>query len=81
VNVAAGARVGQKQVVGRVGTTGLSTGPHLHYAIRQGGAYVNPLRLQVPRGEPVRAEWREHFLDRIDRARRQLDAGPVALLD
>ncbi len=81
LNVAAGARVGQKQVVGRVGTTGLSTGPHLHYAIRQGGAYVNPLRLQIPRGEPVKAEWREHFLARIDPARRQLDSGPVALLD
>jgi murein DD-endopeptidase MepM/ murein hydrolase activator NlpD len=81
VNVAAGARVGQKQVVGRVGTTGLSTGPHLHYAIRQGGAYVNPLRLQIPRGEPVKAEWREHFLARIDASRRQLDSGPVALLD
>jgi murein DD-endopeptidase MepM/ murein hydrolase activator NlpD len=81
VNVAAGARVGQKQVVGRVGTTGLSTGPHLHYAIRQGGAYVNPLRLQIPRGEPVKAEWREHFLTRIDASRRQLDSGPVALLD
>ena len=42
VNVAAGARVGQKQVVGRVGTTGLSTGPHLHYAIRQGGRLRQP---------------------------------------
>jgi hypothetical protein len=29
----------------------------------------------------VKAEWREHFVDRIDRARRQLDSGPVALLD
>ncbi len=81
VHVAAGARVGQRQVVGRVGSTGLSTGPHLHYAVRQGGAYVNPLRLQVPRGEPVRAEWREDFLARIDAARRQLDRAPVALLE
>ncbi len=80
VNVAAGARVGQKQVVGRVGRTGLSTGPHLHYAIRQGGSYVNPLRLQLPRGEPVKAEWREDFLSRIDAARRQLDRAPVALV-
>ena len=81
VNVASGARVGQRQVVGRVGSTGLSTGPHLHYAIRQGGAYVNPLHLQLPRGEPVKAEWREDFLARIDAARRQLDQAPVALLD
>ena len=81
VNVAAGARVAQRQVVGRVGSTGLSTGPHLHYAIRQGGAYVNPLRLQFPRGEPVKAEWREDFLARIDAARRQLDRASVALID
>ena len=81
VQVAAGARVGQRQVVGRVGSTGLSTGPHLHYAIRQGGAYVNPLRLQFPRGEPVRPEWREDFLARIDAARRQLDRASVALID
>jgi murein DD-endopeptidase MepM/ murein hydrolase activator NlpD len=81
VNVASGARVGQRQVVGRVGSTGLSTGPHLHYAIRQGGSYVNPLRLQLPRGEPVKAEWRDDFLGRIDAARQLLDRAPVALLD
>jgi murein DD-endopeptidase MepM/ murein hydrolase activator NlpD len=81
VNVAAGTHVGQRQVVGRVGSTGLSTGPHLHYAIRRGGSYVNPLQLQLPRGEPVKAEWREDFLGRIDASRQQLDRTPVALLD
>ena len=81
VNVAAGSHVGQRQVVGRVGSTGLSTGPHLHYAIRRGGSYVNPLQLQLPRGEPVKAEWRDDFLTRIDTARQQLDRAPVALLD
>ena len=81
VNVAAGSHVAQKQVVGRVGSTGLSTGPHLHYAIRRGGTYVNPLQLQLPRGEPVRPEWREDFLTRIGPSRSQLDRLPVALLD
>jgi murein DD-endopeptidase MepM/ murein hydrolase activator NlpD len=81
VNVAAGSHVAQKQVVGRVGSTGLSTGPHLHYAIRRGGTYVNPLQLQLPRGEPVRPEWRDDFLARIGPARQQLDRLPVALLD
>ncbi len=81
VNVAAGARVGQRQVVGRVGTTGLSTGPHLHFAIRQGGAYVNPLRLHLPRGEPVKAEWRDDFQARIDAARRQIDRASLAQID
>jgi murein DD-endopeptidase MepM/ murein hydrolase activator NlpD len=78
--VAAGSRVSQRQVVGKVGSTGLSTGPHLHYAIRQGGSYVNPQQLKLPRGEPVKAEWRDDFVARIDAARRQLDQVPVALL-
>ncbi len=81
VNVAAGSHVGQRQVVGRVGSTGLSTGPHLHYAIRRGGSYVNPLQLQLPRGDPVKPEWRDDFLTRIDAARQQLDRTPIALLD
>ncbi len=81
VNVAAGSHVGQRQVVGRVGSTGLSTGPHLHYAVLRGGSYVNPLSLQFPRGEPVRPEWREDFLTKIGAACQQLDRAPVALLD
>jgi murein DD-endopeptidase MepM/ murein hydrolase activator NlpD len=81
VQVAAGSRVAQRQVVGQVGSTGLSTGPHLHYAVKKGGAYVNPLRLQFPRGEPVKPQWREDFLSRIGPARAQLDRVPVALLD
>jgi murein DD-endopeptidase MepM/ murein hydrolase activator NlpD len=81
VQVAAGSRVAQRQVVGRVGSTGLSTGPHLHYAVKRGGAYVNPLRLQFPRGEPVKPQWHEDFLSRIGPARAQLDRVPVALLD
>jgi murein DD-endopeptidase MepM/ murein hydrolase activator NlpD len=81
VTVAAGSRVGQKQVVGRVGSTGLSTGPHLHYAVRRGGSYVNPLQIKLPRGEPVRAEWRDDFVAKIGPSSEQLDRGPIALLD
>jgi murein DD-endopeptidase MepM/ murein hydrolase activator NlpD len=81
VHVAAGSRVDQKQVVGRVGSTGLSTGPHLHYAVRRGGSYVNPLQIQMPRGEPVRGEWRDDFVSKIGASREQLDRVPVALLD
>ena len=81
VTVAAGSRVGQKQVVGRVGSTGLSTAPHLHYAVRRGGSYVNPLQIKLPRGEPVRAEWRDDFVAKIGASVEQLDRSPVALLD
>ncbi len=50
-----GAHVGQGELIGRVGASGLATGPHLHYGLRRNGAYVNPVRehLNMPPGEPV----------------------------
>lgn len=50
-----GMRVGQGQFVGRVGATGLATGPHLHYGLKRDGRYVNPARehQNMPPGEPV----------------------------
>lgn len=57
VNVRAGARVSQGDLIGRVGATGLATGPHLHYGLRKNGSYVNPIleHRNMPPGEPVPA--------------------------
>jgi len=48
-----GKRVTQGQVIGSVGSTGMSTGPHLHYGILRNGRFLNPLRLKSPSRKPV----------------------------
>lgn len=51
--IRAGARVRQKQVIGTVGSTGRSTGPHLHYGMKIKGKHVNPFIQRFPPAHPV----------------------------
>ncbi|WP_242395819.1 M23 family metallopeptidase [Anaeromyxobacter oryzisoli] len=78
VAVSAGKNVSQKQIIGYTGSTGLSTGPHLHYGVKQNGHYVNPLRLQVPRDAPVPARWLPGFREKVAPIRAQLEAESVS---
>jgi len=59
--IRAGVRVEQGQVIGYVGSTGWSTGPHLHYEIHKFGTPVNPLLIELPPGDPVAEEKKEAF--------------------
>jgi murein DD-endopeptidase MepM/ murein hydrolase activator NlpD len=74
-----GQSVRQKDVIGYVGTTGLSTGPHLHFSVTRNGAFVDPSKLQVNRDAPVpdRAAFLEAMRPRLA-ALKVIQPGAVA---
>ena len=79
VAVSAGKPVAQKQLIGWVGQTGLATGPHLHFAVKRGGGFVNPLQLKVPRDRPIPPEWMDDYRGKIAPLRARLE-GEIARL-
>jgi len=60
-----GKRVNQEDFIGRVGSTGLSTGPHLHYTLYKNGKAINPRKADVLRGSALSKKWMPVFSDLV----------------
>ena len=85
--IRAGARVGQGEVIGYVGSTGTATGPHLDYRLRKNGTFVNPRveHSRLPPGEPIAdallATYRQQVDEVRDRMATVLAESPRAVPD
>ena len=62
--IRSGRRVEQGQVIGYVGSTGLATGPHLHYEFRVRGVHRDPLKVELPQAAPLPREYMADFREK-----------------
>jgi len=68
-----GQKVKQSDIIGKVGSTGLSTGSHLHYEMIKYGAKISPLEEVLPPGEPIKEENKERFFEEIAKWQEMLE--------
>ena len=73
IYVKGGQKVKQSDIVGTVGSTGYSTGPHLHYEMVKNGIKINPLNEVLPPGKPIKDENKERFLSEVEKYREELN--------
>ena len=71
-----GVKVGQSEIIGYVGSTGLATGPHLHYEMRVNETPFNPLRLKAPSGEPIP----KGLMAEFEKAREQMSENLASII-
>jgi murein DD-endopeptidase MepM/ murein hydrolase activator NlpD len=75
--IAAGSAVRQRDIIGYVGSTGLATGPHLHYAFYENGRAANPLRIKNSSGDPIPQAEMERYAAVRDSQLVLLNAAPL----
>jgi len=73
IHVKYGQKVSQSDIIGAVGSTGFSTGPHLHYEMVKNNVKINPLREVLPPGKPIKDENKDRFAAEIKKWQEILD--------
>ncbi len=80
IGVKNGQRVRQGQVIGAVGTTGRSTGPHLHYEVLLQGKQINPMNVRFPSGRKLEGGEYERFRRHVEKLENEMRGSPVLTL-
>jgi murein DD-endopeptidase MepM/ murein hydrolase activator NlpD len=71
--ISRGTHISQGQVIGYVGSSGLSTGSHLDFRVYKSGSAINPVKMDSPPGKPVKKECFDSFTKLRDKMKLQLD--------
>lgn len=73
-----GQRVTQGQVIGKVGSTGLATGPHVCYRFWKNGVQVDALKLKLPSSTPMDSRYKQKYMEYMTPLKRELDSVATA---